>query len=211
MQRSFNVTTLIKLYNEKVKSRPALTDSIFTPGVERQANISQFEGSLSLLPTCRGNTNVIKNDLHSPHKLWWKMNPTTMLNHYSKRLFLTVTICSIHVCKERRWTHQVRQSRHREAWAWRKELSLGGQGEKHQVQSREPTPILILPGGQQVWVPNNRPHAPFRKQFPLKVKTDIYLLNPPHSLESSDSSSCLSTRQALKSTLYQSKQQDTEI
>lgn len=36
VQGSFSVTTLIKLDNEKVKSRPALTDPIFTPGLERQ-------------------------------------------------------------------------------------------------------------------------------------------------------------------------------
>lgn len=38
VQRSFSVTTLIKLDNEKVKSRPALTDPVFTPGLERQTD-----------------------------------------------------------------------------------------------------------------------------------------------------------------------------
>lgn len=92
VQRSFSVTTLI---NEKVKSRPALTDPVFTPGLERRT-----DGHLSIwgqpISSAYLQREHIKN-VYSPHKLWWKMNPTTILNHYSKRLALTVTICSIHV------------------------------------------------------------------------------------------------------------------
>lgn len=92
VQRSFSVTTLI---NEKVKSRPASTDPVFTPGLERRT-----DGHLSIwgqpISSAYLQREHIKN-VYSPHKLWWKMNPTTILNHYSKRLALTVTICSIHV------------------------------------------------------------------------------------------------------------------
>lgn len=55
---------------------------------DKQTSISQIEGSL-FLSTCRGNT--LKNDLYSPHKLW-KMNPSTLLNHYSKWLVLSLSI-----------------------------------------------------------------------------------------------------------------------
>lgn len=104
VQRSFSWQLWANL-TMKVRSRPALTDPVFTPGPERQT-----DGHLSIwgqpISSAYLQREHIKN-VCSPHKLWWKMNPTTILNHYSKGLALTATICSIHV--HRAGTAQARQ------------------------------------------------------------------------------------------------------
>lgn len=60
------------------------------------------------------------------------MNPTTLLNYYSKKAS-SVTIHPIHICKERRWTHQVRQSRHSLGTV---QAHQGGLRRKERIESR---------------------------------------------------------------------------